>query len=165
MSQDKPQQKKTFELMPLAYYEAMEMRFLGFTYKEISKKVELSEGHLRVLFHKNGILHDAYQDYVAKEVQYRVDHTREIFSAHIEEVARRFVTIVTSGKDIPAIMAGKEILERVLGKVKDDVNLNHSGGVGVALVDMVRAVHQFRNELQQQQSNDGKTKGDDGNNI
>jgi len=73
------------------------------------------------------------------------------FAAHIDDVARRFVQIVNTGAEMPAIVAGKEILERVEGKVKDQVE--HGGTVGVAVVDVLKAIEKVEDEQQRNREN------------
>jgi hypothetical protein len=145
------EQNRTKELMPLKYFDAIRMRFGGYTYAEISKKVDLKEGYLRQLFCKGGVLHDTYQDYAEKEREYRQEHTKEIFNAHVESVARRFVQIVNTGKEMSAIIAGKEILDRTIGKVQDKIE--HTGSVGIAVVDVLKAIEKIENENRSNRKN------------
>ena len=141
-------QNNTRALLPLHYFQAMQLRFEGYKYHEIAKKVDLSEFTLRHLFCKGGVLYEIYQDYCIKEADIRRNEARDTMSAHIDDVARRLVQIVNTGKEIPAIMAGKEILDRIEGKTKETIE--HSGTVGIAVVDVLKAIKEAQDEIRHQ---------------
>ena len=140
----KTQQNTTKQIIPLKYYQAMELRFDGYRYSEISKKINLSVGHLRTLFCKSGVLYDIYQDYTNKELKYRQKHARETLGAHIEDVARRLVQIVNTGSEKNAISAGKIILDRAM-KENESTLENHNTS-GISVVEVLKAIEKVERE-------------------
>lgn len=114
-------------------FDAMELKLQGYGYPEISKILHTPDNPvtipmLKKWFMKKGQLYELYKEWAVEELEERKITANNIMGRHVNKVARRFVEIATGKNDYAAITAGKEILDRTIGKPKEEIK--HSGAIG-----------------------------------
>jgi len=131
-------------IVPVIYYEIMRLRLEGHTYDSIAHRTNYSVGHITKLFYKKGLLYDLWQEYKENEIKERTELARQIFAANIDKVCRRMITIATSStNDQAAISASKEVLDRALGKVKEQIDVQAIVGV-MNMADFIKGAYESK---------------------
>lgn len=96
---------------------AIEMRFEGYTYKEIGAKIEIHAGAIAKWFMNGGKLYEFYQSYAKEEADIRRKASHDMFKAHLGNAVRTLVQVMQTSKiDIARIAAAKEVINRQLGE-------------------------------------------------
>lgn len=141
--------------LPAYQFFSIQERYIGTPYKEIRVKIlekyglEVPESTIRHWFHKNGVLKDIYREYATEMNEIELEETMDLLKGNLKN-AVKILGRVMSGKKQPGyvfgaaqVMAAKEFLDRGMGKVKEEVDLKHSGTVGT--VDILKLIKEAQN--------------------
>ncbi|MBU2060116.1 MAG: hypothetical protein KKB38_20590 [Gammaproteobacteria bacterium] len=144
--------KPNFSILPVYQYFAMTRKYRGIPYarivEEILEKydVEVSESTIKYWFYKNGPLKTCYEEFAAQETEFEIELTHSLLKSYLSPAARTLGLGLAGQANAIQIAAAKEILERGIGKVKDEMDLRHSGTVGVAMLDVLQALKEVKKE-------------------
>lgn len=98
----------------------------------------VAESTIKCWFWKEGPLRQFYRDYADVMIDLEMEKTRDFISSNVSKAAN-CLALVMGGQGGPAqVMAAKEFLDRGLGKVTE--KREHSGAVGVAMLDVLKAI-------------------------
>ncbi|HBX15891.1 MAG: hypothetical protein UV20_C0009G0033 [Candidatus Magasanikbacteria bacterium GW2011_GWA2_42_32] len=152
---------KSANLSLLSAYQffAIQKRYEGHPYKRISAEIkqnygiEIAEGTIKWWFYKGGPLAQCYREYADNMVQLEIEEVQDFIRGNLSKAAKVLAQVMQGMGGPAQVMAAKEFLERGLGKVGEEINLKHSGTVGVAMIDILRAIKEAKNELRENQNN------------
>lgn len=117
MDQSKDNSRHLEIVLPEAELMAVEMKFEGFNYIEISQKTGINYKTVRTWFAKNGKLYDYYRAYAQEESKLRRAEAHDTFKAHLNNAVRTLVQVMNKGKlEVARVQAAKEIINRQLGE-------------------------------------------------
>lgn len=100
--------------------EAIELKFQGMTYAEISQYL-MKQGHevpvqtLKNWFWKNGTLYEIYTDYASDQFQERYETSKDILKAHVVTASKVFIDGLEHSNPYIRLASAREIIRRALG--------------------------------------------------
>lgn len=125
-NKDKTEQTPTISPVGARELLAMELRFEGYTSKDIAKKISMigdpekpiKDFTVRTWFMTGGKLHELYADYVETESKKRFKTADDMFGAHLANAVRVLVQIMGDGnaKGNDRIKAAIEVINRIMGE-------------------------------------------------
>lgn len=96
--------------------DAMRLKYEGMKYENIAKQIKVPAGTIRNWFMKDGLLYDAYENFV-REINLE---TRKKMSAGLhqagETAIKMLAALMGSKSDVVKLGAIREINDRILGK-------------------------------------------------
>lgn len=96
---------------------AIEMKYEGYTYKQIAEETGWTHQYVRLLFYKGGRLTEYYAIYASEENEIRRTEARTMFKAHVPNAVRTLVQIMNKSKfDTARVQAAKEVINREMGE-------------------------------------------------
>lgn len=143
------------------YWEAIKLRYEGKTSAKIKDvilekyDIDVHSGTIRNWFMRNGALRELYDNYAEERIELEKKEAQNFLKGNVTKAAKT-LAMVMAGKGGPAqVMAAKEFLERGLGKVKENIDLNQN----VAFLDIMRLIDD--NNKNRQQENKGNDRESD----
>lgn len=126
---DKITPNNTKSLVPTAYYEMLYLRFMGLTYEQIADKTNYSHSHVKLLFSKNGVLHDLYRQWVDTAKKNSVEEAIDMMFGHLPDIIRSRIVLAKS-LGMGSNEAAKMILGYTLGNtdrpmVQNNIQINN----------------------------------------
>jgi hypothetical protein len=157
MKEDLSKLSANLSILPMYKFYAVQERFKGTPYKQIALNirekydVDITESGIKYWFSSNGSLMEFYREYADGMIKLELEEVRDFIRGNVT-MAAKVLAGVMAGKGGPAqVMAAKEFLDRGLGKVKDEVE--HSGTVGIATVDILKALEKAEHETNRDRQN------------
>ncbi len=151
--------KSNLSIIPAHEFLAIQLRYQGMQYDKISLQIkqkydlDVPKTTIAWWFYKNGKLLSLYREYADQMVELEMEEARDFIRGNVSKAAKVLAQVMQGVGGPAQVMAAKEFLERGLGKVKDEVDLKHSGTVGVAMLDVLQAIKETKNEQGQNQNN------------
>jgi hypothetical protein len=122
--------------------QAIEMRYEGYSIKEIAELLKLNYGYLRKCFAVKGKLYEHYVNYAKEEKEIRRKQAHDTFSANLNEAVRVLVQIAKKSRvDVARVQAAKEIINRQLGEPLKVVAVDE-----MKVNEYLQAINMYRDE-------------------
>ena len=120
----------TFKFLRKKHHLAIELRYLGHTYQEIADAIQDETGEacsasgIRNWFSDGGKLQQPYLQYCEKENTGRERETRIRLRSLTQDAVERLKKTLLDEKDKEGIRAAIYVLDKILGKANETINLN-----------------------------------------
>lgn len=101
--------------------QAIELKYEGVTYQEISKKIDQPFPTIRDWFMTKGKLKEAYDEYEREQNNFRVEEAKKIIRKNIANAAKVVVNSLAAQEPSVKLKAALEMLDREMGKAKETV--------------------------------------------
>jgi len=106
----------SLDVNSLKCQQAIRLKYKGFKYKEISKRLGVAVPTLKGWFMSGGALYDAYKDFSQKMCSTIQDDAADQIAKNVDVAAEMIVALMGSEKDEVKFKAAVHILDRCLGK-------------------------------------------------
>lgn len=104
------------------------MKYEGLSYPEIAKITGVPVDTIKEWFRSGGILVEGYNDYRDEQNEFANAEAKQSIKKNVKTAADMLVALMASTDDSVKFKAVKEILDRELGKPKDQDGDNLWGG-------------------------------------
>lgn len=135
---------------PIAGYQlfAIEKRYEGWSAPDISLelekkyKIKVPDSTIRYWFYKKGPLAGYYRNYADLRIRLELEETHDFIKGNVSKAAKVLARVMAGKGGMPQVAAAQIFLERGLGKVGEKIE--HSGTVGVAMIDILKAIKEAK---------------------
>jgi len=144
---------ENLELILAHEFYAMELKYEGYPYPQIIQMIfkkygiRMEYATIASWFYKNGRLREYYDAYANQRHELEFAETKDLVHAHSKKAVITLLRVMSGWGGPQQVMAAKEILERTLGKVKDNVEPPAPGEVPT--LELLKLAEQAENELNQ----------------
>ena len=159
MSSEIKTKEADLALLPAYKFYAVQQRALRIPYLTISRKinekwdVNISEQTVKNWFWSQGSLYKFYRAYVDEIREMEKEATEDFIAGNLSKAAETLAMVMAGQGDSPQVAAAKIFLDRGLGKVAEKADINIKATIGIAMVDVLKAIDQIEDERKQDKDN------------
>ncbi|HLB57754.1 MAG: hypothetical protein A3F67_04210 [Verrucomicrobia bacterium RIFCSPHIGHO2_12_FULL_41_10] len=139
-------------IIPIHEFRAIQLRFQGVEYQHISIKlkeefdVDVPKTTISWWFYKNGKLAGIYREYADQMINLEMETARDLLKSYLKPAVKTLGQGLAGIATAVQVASAKEIIERGLGKVREEIDLKHAGTIGVAMLDVLAALKEVKNK-------------------
>jgi len=159
MSSEIKTEEADLALLPAYKYYAVQKRAERVPYITIARRIkekyneDVSEQRVKNWFWSRGSLYKFYRAYVDEIREMEKEATKDFIDGNLSKAAVTLAQVMAGQGDSAQVAAAKIFLDRGLGKVKEEKDIRVSGTVGVAMVDVLKAIDQIEDEKRKDTDN------------
>lgn len=148
--------KPNFSLIPAYEFFAVQKRYEGLSYNNISQEIEkiynihVPPGTIKWWFYKGGRLAPFYREYADTMVAMEIEEVQDFIRGNVSKAAKVLAGVMQGSGGMAQVAAANAFLDRGLGKSTENINqtVKHSGTIGIATLDVLKAIKEAKQNEQ-----------------